>query len=338
MSAINYSFTKSDPLAVISQIGKEKAFKALDEMLLIRNFEQRGEKAYQDGKVWGFYHAYIGQEAIQTAAISALGSDKHLWLTSYRCHALALLLGMSAKEGMAELFGKESGNAKGRGGSMHMYTDNMFGGDGIVGGQWAVGAGLAFSLKYQEVKDQIAICFGGDGSVMQGTFHETMNLATLWKLPLLIVIENNGLGMGTQIQRAIAKLPIGENLAKAYGLSSYTVDGMDFADCYEIFQKAHAEIKEKSMPIIIEMVCNRFRGHSISDSAHYRTKDDLIKMQERDPIVILSNYLLQLGFLTEDELEMRKKIKKDEVLEAVKFAEESSFPDIHTLEEGVIIG
>jgi pyruvate dehydrogenase E1 component alpha subunit len=338
MSALNYSFTKSDAKAVLNEIGKENAILALDEMLLIRNFEQRGEAAYQSGKVWGFYHSYIGQEAIQIACVHALGKDKHLYATTYRCHALALLLGMSAKEGMAELFGKETGNAKGRGGSMHMYTDNMFGGDGIVGGQWAVGAGLAFSLKYREIKDQIAVCYGGDGSVMQGTFHETMNLAALWKLPLLICIENNGLGMGTQISRAIANLPIGENLAKAYGVKSYTIDGMDFSDCYQAFKLAYEEIKQTSMPVIIEFVCNRFRGHSISDSAHYRSKDDLIKMQERDPILILSNHLLELGWLTEEEFENRKKIKKDEVLEAVKFAEESSFPDIHTLEEGVIVG
>ena len=170
--SITYNFSKGDPEKVLALLGKEKALAALDEMLLIRNFEQRGEQAYQAGKVWGFYHAYIGQEAIQTAAMYAMGRKEHLWTTTYRCHALALLLGMTPKEGLCELYGKANGNAKGRGGSMHMYTDNMFGGDGIVGGQWGVGAGLAFSLKYRDLKDRIEVCFGGDGSVAQGTFHE----------------------------------------------------------------------------------------------------------------------------------------------------------------------
>lgn len=335
--SIEYDFTKGDADKVLSLLGKEKALSVLDEMLLIRNFEQRGEQAYQAGKVWGFYHAYIGQEAIQTAAVYAMGKKEHLWATTYRCHALALLLGMTPKEGMAELYGKATGNAGGRGGSMHMYTDNMYGGDGIVGGQWAFGAGLAFSLKYRDVKKQIAVCFGGDGSVVQGTFHETMNLAMLWDLPLMIVIENNQLGMGTQIHRAIANLPIGENLAKAYGTKSYTVNGMDFCDCFTVFKEAYETICQTSKPVIIEAVGHRFRGHSISDAAHYRTKEELQKITEQDPILLFVEYLKRKGWVTEDEVEERKKLKKDLIIQAMQFAEESPFPDINTLEEGVII-
>lgn len=335
--SVTYNFSKGDPEKVLALLGKEKALAALDEMLLIRNFEQRGEQAYQAGKVWGFYHAYIGQEAIQTAAMYAMGRKEHLWTTTYRCHALALLLGMTPKEGLCELYGKANGNAKGRGGSMHMYTDNMFGGDGIVGGQWGVGAGLAFSLKYRNLKDQIAVCFGGDGSVAQGTFHESMNLAMLWKLPLMVVIENNQLGMGTQIHRAIANLPIGENLAKAYGMKSYTVNGMDFIDCFSVFQEGYEWIKKTGEPIIIEAVGHRFRGHSISDAAHYRTKEELQKIVEQDPIVSFVEYLKGKNWVTDEEVEERKKLKRDEILEAMKFAEESPFPDINTLEEGVIV-
>ena len=333
--SVLYNFTKGDPEKILDQLGKDNALMALDEMILIRNFEQRGEQAYQLGKVWGFYHAYIGQEAIQTAAVHVLGRKEHLWATTYRCHALALLLGMTPKEGMCELYGKANGNAGGRGGSMHMYTDNLFGGEGIVGGQWGVGAGLAFSLKYRELVGQVAVCFGGDGSVVQGTFHESMNLAALWKLPLMIVIENNQLGMGTQIERAIACLPIGESLAKSYGIKSYTVDGMDFCDCYQVFKEGYEWIKEKHEPIIIEAVAQRFRGHSISDAANYRTKEELQKIMERDPITIFSEYLQKRNWVTSEEIEAKKKHFRDEMLEVMKFAEESPFPEINTLEEGV---
>ncbi len=336
-SCVSYHFTKGDPSKVLDSIGKENALKALDEMLLIRNFEQRGEQGYQAGKVWGFYHAYIGQEAIQVAAMYAMGREEHLWVTTYRCHALALLLGMTAKEGLCELYGKANGNAGGRGGSMHMYTDNMFGGDGIVGGQWGVGAGLAFSLKYRSLKDRIAVCFGGDGSVAQGTFHESMNLAMLWKLPLLVVIENNQLGMGTQVHRAIANLPMGENLAKAYGMKCFTVDGMDFCDCFAVFTEAFEWIKKTGEPVIIEAACHRFRGHSISDAAHYRTKEELQKIVERDPITVFVDYLKTKGFITDAIFEEMKKAKRDEMIAAMKFADESPFPDISTLEEGVIV-
>ncbi len=335
--AVTYNFFKGDPEKILSSLGKESALTILDEMLLIRNFEQRGEQAYQAGKVWGFYHAYIGQEAIQTAAVSALGKKDHLWATTYRCHALALLLGMTPKEGMCELYGKENGNAKGRGGSMHMYTENMFGGDGIVGGQWALGAGLAFSLKYKNEKGKVAVTFGGDGSLAQGTFHETMNMAMLWKLPLMIVIENNQLGMGTQIHRAFCNLPLGENLAKAYGVKSYTVNGMDFFDCYSVFKEAYESIIKTSEPVIIEAVGHRFRGHSISDAAHYRTKEELQKIVEQDPILIYVDCLKSIGWITDEDLEKRKKRIRDEIVETMKFADESRFPEITTLEEGVLI-
>ncbi len=334
---VTYNYSKSDPEKVLDLLGKEKAILALEDMLLIRHFEQRGEQAYQSGKVWGFYHAYIGQEAIQTAAVFALGKKEHYWTTTYRCHALALLLGMSPKEGFSELYGKANGNAGGRGGSMHMYTDNMFGGDGIVGGQWALGAGLAFSLKYKNIPGQVAVCFGGDGSVAQGTFHEAMNMAALWKLPLMVVIENNHLGMGTQIHRAIANLPIGENVAKSYGVKSYTVDGMDFCDCYFVFKEAFDWIQKTGEPVIIEAACHRFRGHSISDGASYRTKEELAKIVQRDPILIFSDYLKNKGWITEGELEEKRKAKRDEMIAAMKFADESPFPDINTLEEGVIV-
>lgn len=334
---ISYQFHKADPRQILHHIGKERALHALDEMLKIRNFERRGEQSYQMGKVWGFYHSYSGQEAIQTGAVLALGKEKHLWVTTYRCHAIALLLGMTMEEGMCELYGKENGNAKGRGGSMHLYTDNLFGGNGIVGGQWPIGAGLAFSLKYRDRKNEVAICFGGDGSVVQGSFHESMNLAKLWKLPLIVVIENNQLGMGTQIERAICNFPIGESFAKAYGMKSYTVDGMSLMDCYSVFKEASQFVMQEGEPVIIEAVTQRFRGHSISDAAEYRSKDELERIKQQDPIDQLYALLKQEGMITEEELSKRQKKWQDEAVAAMKFADESAFPNITSLEEGVMV-
>jgi pyruvate dehydrogenase E1 component alpha subunit len=332
----NIDFIESDPNQVLFKIKKEGAVAALRQMDLIRQFELRGEQSYQKGNVWGFYHSYIGQEAIQTAAVTALGADKHLWATTYRCHALALLLGATANECMAELFGKVTGNAKGRGGSMHFYTDRMFGGSGIVGGQWPLGAGLAFSLKYKGISDEVSLCFGGDGSVMQGTFHESMNLASLWKLPLIMVVENNQIGMGTQLSRAVANLPIGKNLASAYGAHSINIDGMDFYSCYEGFTQAYQYIIKEKKPVIIEAVCDRFKGHSISDAAEYRTKEELDEAKKRDPIELFYKSLEAQKFCDQDELLKIKSENKRVVLDAVKFAEESPFPNVNDLEEGVL--
>jgi len=336
-STINYHFYESDWKQAVTALGKEKALCALDDMLCIRHFEQRGEQAYQMAKVWGFYHSYTGQEAIQTAAVYALGKKKNLWATTYRCHALALLLGMTVKEGMCELYGKSNGNAGGRGGSMHLYTENMFGGFAIVGGQWPIGAGLGFSLQYKNIQDEVAVCFGGDGSVVQGTFHESANLSKLWNLPVIFVIENNQLGMGTQIERAIATLPIGENLAKAYDMKCYTVDGMSFCDCYNAFCEAKEYVLSKKEPVIMEMVTERFKGHSISDAAKYRSREALEEIMRRDPIDRYVKCLQEMGFIDEEGVKKRGEGKKAEVLEAMKFADESPFPDISTLEQGVMV-
>ncbi len=328
---------KADTAKVIADMGMELSLKMLDQMLLIRHFETRGEQSYQQGKVWGFYHAYIGQEAVQTAITFALGREKNLYATTYRCHALALLLGMSAESGMAELFGKKTGNAGGRGGSMHMYTKNMFGGSGIVGGQWPLGIGLAFSLKYRGIKDQVAVVFGGDGSVPQGTLHESMNLAKLWGLPCIFVVENNRMSMGTQLERTIANPPIAANMAKAYGMKSYTVDGMKITDVYDLFKHIKNEVTLTGQPVMVEALCHRFKGHSISDAATYRTKDELEEIKKQDPISYFTSLLKRYCGFTDEEFEQRSEAQKEIVMKAVKAAEEADFPSIDTLEEGVII-
>ena len=313
--------------------GKEKLLEQLKLMLLIRNFEIRAESAYLQGKIGGFFHSYMGQEAVQTAAVATIGKD-NWWATSYRCHALALLLGATPNELMAELYGKVTGNALGRGGSMHFFTERLLGGFGIVGGQIPISTGAAFSIKYQK-KDEVSVCFLGDGAVAQGAFHESLNIAALWSLPCIYVIENNQWGMGTAVARAISVDHMAERKAPSFGMKGYTFDGMDFFNCYEGFKHVYEEVRKTSRPVLVEVVTERFRGHSISDPALYRSKDVLQSCMERDPLVIFFKTLSAFNMITEDEYHAMDKAQKDIVLEAMKFAEESPWPDPITLEEDV---
>ncbi|HRD55643.1 MAG TPA: pyruvate dehydrogenase (acetyl-transferring) E1 component subunit alpha [Parachlamydiaceae bacterium] len=323
-----------EDLGVVKELGKEKLIRSLQEMLLIRNFEIRAESAYQMGKVGGFFHAYIGQEAVQTAALQAMGPN-NWWTTSYRCHALALLLGASPDELMAELYGKETGNAKGRGGSMHFFTERLLGGFGIVGGQLPIATGAAFQLKYKDIKDEVSVCFLGDGAVAQGAFHESLNLAALFDLPCIYVIENNEWGMGTHISRAISVKKLAEDKASGYNMKGITLDGMDFFKCYSGFKKAFMETKKTSKPVLIEVLTKRFKGHSISDPALYRTKDELKALMLRDPIVLFRNALIETGLLTEDLYKEMDNQAKSKILKAMEFAENSPLPNPVLLEEDV---
>lgn len=331
---VHYNFYPSDTEKVVKKLGRDRLLKVLKQMLLIRNFEIRAESAYQQGKVGGFFHSYIGQEAVQTAALEALG-EKNWWIASYRCHALALLLGATPNEIMAELYGRSTGNAKGRGGSMHLYTDRMLGGFGIVGGQIPVAAGAAFTIKYKDIKGEVAVCFLGDGAVAQGAFHESLNLASLWDLPCIFVIENNLWGMGTAVDRAICVEKIAEAKAPGYNMKGYTFDGMDFFNCYAGFAELHKEVLETSRPVLIEVITERFRGHSISDPGLYRSKEELKKSQQRDPLVLLREELFGRGLLDEEEYKSMDKECREICVEALKFADESPWPDVSTLEEDV---
>ncbi|MGD0664366.1 MAG: pyruvate dehydrogenase (acetyl-transferring) E1 component subunit alpha [Rhabdochlamydiaceae bacterium] len=331
--AVEYHFFKSDSKAVIKKLGKERLLQCLKQMLLVRNFEIRAEGAYLQGKVGGFFHSYMGQEAIQTSAVDIMGKEQW-WITSYRCHALALLLGATPNELMAELFGRATGNAKGRGGSMHFYTETLLGGFGIVAGQVPIATGAAFTMKYLKKKG-VAVCFLGDGAVAQGSFHESLNIASLWNLPCIYVIENNQWGMGTAVERAIAAQPIGEKQAVSYDMKSYTFDGMDFFNCYAGFAHVFEEVKSTSRPVLVEVVTERFRGHSISDPALYRSKESLTKCMERDPILTLFEALKKEKMITDDEYEALDKEQKNKMIESLKFAEESPWPDPITLGEDV---
>ena len=328
-------FFSVQPQTVIDSLGKETLLQNLEQMLFIRNFEVRAESAYQHGHIGGFFHSYIGQEAIQTACLQAIGHT-HWFITTYRCHALALLLGVPPKDIMAEFFGRAAGNAKGRGGSMHLYHDRLLGGFGIVGGQIPIATGAAFSVKYQGKKDEIALCFLGDGAMPQGTFHESLNLASLWNLPCMYVVENNHWSMGTHISRGVANYKhFTECAAKAYNISFYRLDGMDFFNCYGGFLVAFQEILQKGRPVLIECVGERFKGHSISDPGLYRSKDTLKASMQRDPLLLMKNKLIELGMLSDEEYKALDKKMREIALDAIHYAEACAWPDPETLEQEV---
>lgn len=336
-----YHFFSHDPEKIIKSLGKEKLIEELKKMLLIRNFEIRAESAYLQGKVGGFFHSYIGQEAIQTSAVSVMGK-KQWWITSYRCHALALLLGATPNELMAELYGKANGNAKGRGGSMHFFTEDLLGGFGIVGGQIPIATGAAFAINYakkvgiqNQNKKDVSVCFLGDGAVAQGAFHESLNIASLWDLPCIYVIENNIWGMGTRVNRAISVEPIAERKGPSFAMDAYSFDGMDFFNCYAGFSHVFAEVKKTSRPVLVEVVAERFKGHSVSDPGLYRSKEDLTKGMERDPLAIMLKTLSSFKLLDEEKYKELDKQQKDLVMAAMKYADDSPWPDPIHLEEDV---
>ena len=329
-----YNFYPVNHSAIIAQLGKEKLIEALKWMLLIRNFETRAEASYQQGKIGGFFHAYIGQEAIQVGAVMALGVE-NWYITSYRCHALALLLGATPNELMAELFGRATGNAKGRGGSMHFFTERLLGGFGIVTGQVPIATGAAFTLKYKEIKDEAAICFLGDGAVPQGAFHESLNLAALWDLPCMYVIENNQWGMGTHVSRAVSVPRLAEDKAPGYNMKGYTLDGMDFIGCYGAFKEIYQEVLDTQRPVLIEALTERFKGHSISDPGLYRTKDDLKLRMQRDPIIIFQQTLIEHGVMDAETIKKMDQEMRQRVIEAIDYADRSPWPDPISLEEDV---
>lgn len=329
-----YQFYEVDRSEVISNLGQDALIECLRQMLLIRNFEVRAESAYQQGKVGGFFHSYVGQEAIQVAATQALG-PKNWYATSYRCHALALLLGATPDELMAELYGRSTGNAKGRGGSMHFFTERLLGGFGIVTGQVPIATGAAYTIKYKEIKDEVAICFMGDGAVPQGAFHESLNLASLWSLPCIYVIENNLWGMGTAVERAVSVKRLAEDKAAGYNMKSYTIDGMDFFSCYGAFQHIKKEMLQTSRPVLVEAITARFKGHSVSDPGLYRTKESLKSGMQRDPLILLKQALIEAGVIDDEQFKKMDDEIRERVILAMEYADKSPWPDPHTLEEDV---
>jgi pyruvate dehydrogenase E1 component alpha subunit len=273
-------------------------------MLLGRRFEEKAAEAYALGKIGGFCHLYIGQEAVAIGALSPLRDDDYA-IAAYREHVQALAKGMTSREVMAELYGRIDGCSKGKGGSMHMYSaeKNFLGGWGIVGGQIPLATGVGWKIKYRE-EDGVCVCFFGEAAVNQGAFHEALNMAALWQLPVIYVVENNRFGMGTAWERVASLYDIAQK-ACAYAMPSVVADGMDVLEMRSTMEDAIDRARKNGTPTLIEAQCHRFMGHSMSDPVHgvYRTKDDVAEAKKTDPIKRFIDQLTEADLLTEDELE-----------------------------------
>ena len=291
-------------------------------MLLIRRFEERASQQYQAQKIGGFCHLYIGQEAVVVGAVAAVRDDDYI-ITAYRDHGHALARGTSANACMAELFGKETGCSRGLGGSMHFFDKQnyMYGGHAIVGAHVPLAAGMAFASKYRG-EDRVTLCFFGDGAINQGSFHEALNLIALYKLPVVLVCENNLFAMGTSVKRSTSLKQIVDR-AEGYDIPGEIVDGMNFREVRDRLSEIVGSIRKNPHPAFVEARTYRYRGHSMSDPASYRTKDELEKYRLDDPITRLRAQLTREGKLTNDEFDRIDKKAKEGVLAAVKFAEES---------------
>ena len=318
------------------QLGLTKAdvIEMYRSMLLQRRFEERAAQMYGKQKIGGFLHLYIGQEAISTGTAKAIRIGEDSVITAYRDHGHALAMGMTSNECMAELFGKIDGCSRGKGGSMHYFSRElkMMGGHGIVGAHIPVGTGIAFANKYKG-EDTVCLAFFGDGAIHQGAFHEAANLAGLYELPVIFVVENNQYAMGTAVDRAAAEPDLYKQ-ALSYDMPSSLVSGMDVFSVYEAMQH-HVGLARQYQPSLMEIRTYRYRGHSMSDPQKYRTKEELDEKKDEDPILRLKAYLLEHKMSTNELLDKIDEEVKQEVMESVEFAESSPFPDLDTIYEDI---
>jgi pyruvate dehydrogenase E1 component alpha subunit len=315
----------------------ESPIKYYRDMLLIRRFEEKAGQMYGMGLIGGFCHLYIGQEAVVVGMQAAIRPTDAV-ITSYRDHGHMLACGMESRGVMAELTGRSGGYSKGKGGSMHMFSreKNFYGGHGIVGAQVPLGTGLAFSYKYRG-NDGVALTYLGDGAVNQGQVYEAFNMAALWKLPCIYVIENNKYGMGTAVQRAAAGTELFRR-GQAYGIPGLAVDGMNVITVKEAADKAVAHCRAGKGPYILEMNTYRYRGHSMSDPAKYRTKEEVERMRsQHDPIDQMRKLLLERKLIDEDGLKQIDREIKDIVTDAADFAQTSPEPDMAELYTDVLV-
>jgi pyruvate dehydrogenase E1 component alpha subunit len=306
---------------------REELSRYLRQILLIRRFEEKAGEAYSLGKIGGFCHLYIGQEAVGVGAIAALRDDDYV-ISHYREHGHALARGMSPRSIMAELFGKAAGCSRGKGGSMHLFdaTRRFLGGHAIVGAHIPLAAGIAFACKYRK-SDQVVACFFGEAAVNIGAFHEALNMAALWKLPVIFVIENNGYGMGTALARASAILDLSHR-AYSYEMANDEVDGQDVLAVKAAMERAVARARTESRPTLLEVRTYRYVGHSMSDAAHgtYRTREEVEEFRKRDPIVVLRDRMFAEGLLDQAGFEELDRAVRAEVDDAVAFADEAPDP------------
>jgi pyruvate dehydrogenase E1 component alpha subunit len=309
---------------------KELCQRLLEEMVMIRRLEERAAKAYSQGKIGGFCHLYIGQEAVGVGAISALEPQDHV-ISAYRSHGQYISRGGTAGACLAELYGKSGGCSGGRGGSMHLYNakDGFHGGWGIVGAHIPMAAGFAFASKYKGDKG-VTICFFGEGAVNQGAWHEGLALAALWKLPVVFICENNYYAMGTPLERTTST-PDTSQKALGYNMARDSFDGADVLEVRRRVGEAVKRAREESLPTLIEVQTYRYRGHSMSDPQKYRTKEEVEEHKQRDSIVMLGKYLTDNFGVPQSELDAVEKKVKAELDEAEKFADNSPLPDVNTI-------
>lgn len=309
-------------------------------MLLQRRFEERAAQMYGRQKIAGFLHLYIGQEAVSTGAVWATRPDDPI-ITAYRDHGLALARGMDSKAGMAELFGKIDGCSRGKGGSMHFFdvSKHFYGGHGIVGGQIPVGVGLGFACKYKETGGA-SLTFFGDGAINQGAFHEAANLASLYDVPALIIVENNEYAMGTSVHRSRGDAELYKQ-GYPYGMKTAVIDGMDLFEVYgafkEIADDARGATDGQTKPYFVEVQTYRYRGHSMSDPQKYRTKEEMEAKKNEDPIIRTKQYIVDQKLADLEALDAIDEEVKAEVMEAVEFAEQSPLPAVETMYEDVYV-
>jgi pyruvate dehydrogenase E1 component alpha subunit len=319
-------------------LSAEQKVELLRKMIRIRRFEQASLKYYNAGRIGGFLHLYIGQESVAVGTISLCGENDHN-ITAYRCHGHALASGMNMNECMAELFGKYTGSAKGKGGSMHLFAPdkNFWGGHGIVGGQTPLGLGLAYGLKYKGLQGA-ALCYMGDGAVNQGAFHESLNLAALFELPVVYIIENNGYSMGTSQKRSSAYRGCLAQRAEAYDMEWDLIDG---SDIYEVRAKTHIAMeraRKESRPTVLEITTYRYYGHSVADAnaKKYRSPEEIENYKNNhDPINTYRNRLLQEGVITQEQADQINQQAADEAAAAVAFADASPAPSIESIMDDV---
>lgn len=312
------------------QHGKAKYLKWYETMLRIRRFEERALMMYGQQKIRGFCHVYIGQEAITAGMESALQEGDAI-VTAYRQHGTAIGRGISTDKAMAELYGKANGINKGKGGSMHFFSKEhrYFGGNGIVGAQIPIGTGIAFAEQYKGT-DNICVTMFGDGAARQGALHESFNMAMSWKLPVLYVLENNGYAMGTSVERT-SNVPEMYKIGLSYDMPSEQVDGMDVSAVYDAIRRNAREIRKGGGPRFLEIKTYRYKGHSVSDPAKYRSKDELNSYRDRDPIKAVEQEMLYFGVTDQEGIDKIKDKIKKEIEAAVEYAENGDFPDASEL-------
>ncbi len=311
----------------MERFSKDELRGFLRDMLLFRRFEEKAEEAYAIGKIGGFCHLHIGQEAVALGLIGPLREDDYV-ISAYREHTQALAKGLEAGPVMAELYGRDGGVSRGKGGSMHLFDAErrFMGGHGIVGGQTALAAGLGWSIRYRE-GDQVCVCFLGDAAVNQGAFHESMNMAAIWKLPVIFVVENNAYGMGTAFER-VSAVPVVER-GEGYGIPTHAINGQDILETWSFMEELAEEVRSGAGPQYVDARTYRFKGHSMSDpvSGTYRSKEEVSEKKEReDPITVLRDHLFEADLLSQEELEEMDAEVRAVVDEAAEFADDSPFP------------